>query len=110
MGIRARGGPGLTDLLDLAEGELERGIDPAEDLPPPDEVGAVHQPDARHRRRHPLLDRGESSLARVGLVVGCVERERGGGGAERDEPTFRKRLHAKRRAKRNGTLTHAPRS
>jgi hypothetical protein len=58
-----------TDLLDLGEGELERGIDPAEDLPPPDEVGAVHEADARHRRRHrpaaaASIDRGRGERAR----------------------------------------------
>ena len=35
------------DLLDLGEGELEGGIDPVQDLAPPHEVGAVHDPDAR---------------------------------------------------------------
>jgi hypothetical protein len=35
------------DLLDLGEGELEGGIDPVQDLAPPREVGAVHDPDAR---------------------------------------------------------------
>ncbi|KAG2631858.1 hypothetical protein PVAP13_2NG050201 [Panicum virgatum] len=34
-------------LLDLGEGELEGGIDPVQDLAPPREVGAVHDPDAR---------------------------------------------------------------
>jgi len=34
-------------LLDLGEGELEGGTDPVQDLAPPHEVGAVHDPDAR---------------------------------------------------------------
>ena len=36
-----------ADLLDLGEGELEGGTDPVQDLAPPHEVGAVHDPDAR---------------------------------------------------------------
>ena len=64
------------DLLDLGEGELEGGIDPVQDLAPPHEIGAVHDPDARHRRRrHRLLPPS---------VASC-------------ETNFSKRLHAKRR-------------
>jgi len=71
------------DLLDLGEGELEGGIDPVQDLAPPHEIGAVHDPDARHRRRrHRLLPPS---------VASC-------------KTNFSKRLHAKRRRWATGRL------
>lgn len=70
MGIRERGWG--SDLLDLAEGELEGGIDPAEDLPPPHEVRAVHDPDVRRRHLPPPLPRSLLSRPRSGELVAVV--------------------------------------